>query len=523
MTTVVEALTKIQKSGEEVTPTAFNITEATIHHGSGFEYPIGNLISAVNFFEDIETVGVTGWLDMYDNVNLIQGGPIIGHELLYLRFETAGATEAGVPEFAVDYSKHPLMLYKIEELQTGAMEGRGSNWLEYRLHFCSTEMLRNDRIRLSRTYQGIVSDIVTDVLKNHLETTKPLDIVETLDLHHFIAPNIRPYHLISDLVSKAQSMPTRKRSKGRKGKGASSSIFKGRHSDFLFYETAIREDDSGGFKFKPALDKADFPSLMFTTGTSPTTSGIDEGGPESGGKPPETIGYPAQMQRALNYDFVDLGNKYDTIPSGGWAGKHIRHNAVSKSYAISESNYLKALEHQRFSYLSTTPTYNSPRTVSEWPDSHVRFTSSSSLSDSNINKTNKRADYPWLIMSPAASLNRIMQLNHLLGMQRIEITVPGMSGLSVGELAFADLPDLGLAAGQIGLEGAKQLWENRLDNVWLITKVAHRLVTGGESPQYLTRIELANTMSSTGQVLPEYLQFGRKAPAPSTFIRPGPS
>ena len=210
MTSVVEALTKIQKSGEEVSPTTFKITEATIHHGSGFEYPIGNLISAVNFFEDIETVGVTGWLDMYDNVNLIQGGPIIGHELLYLRFETAGATEAGVPEFAVDYSKHPLMLYKIEELTTGAMEGRGSNWLEYRLHFCSTEMLRNDRIRLSRTYQGVVSDIVTDVLKNHLETTKPLDIQETLDIHHFIAPNIRPYHLISDLVSKAQSMPLKK-------------------------------------------------------------------------------------------------------------------------------------------------------------------------------------------------------------------------------------------------------------------------------------------------------------------------
>ena len=517
MTSVVEALTKIQKSGEEVSPTTFKITEATIHHGSGFEYPIGNLIHAVNFFEDIETVGVTGWLDMYDNVNLIQGGPIIGHELLYLRFETAGATEAGVPEFAVDYSKHPLMLYKIEELQTGAMEGRGSNWLEYRLHFCSTEMLRNDRIRLSRTYQGVVSDIVTDVLKNHLETTKPLDIQETLDLHHFIAPSIRPYHLISDLVSKAQSMPLKKAAKGRRGKKTSSTIYKGRHSDFLFYETAIREDDSGGFKFKPALDKSDFPSLSFTTGTSPTTTGLAESGPESGGVSPETIGYPALMQRALNYDIIDLGNKYDTIPGGGWSGKHIRHNGVTKSYAISESNYLKALEHQRYSYVSATPTYNSPRGVTEWPDSHVRFTSSSAQTDSNINKVNKRVDYPWRIMAPSASLNRIMQLNHLLGMQRIELTVPGMSGLSVGELAFADLPDVGLAAGQPGLEDAKQLWENRLDNVWLVTKVAHRLVTGGENPQYLTRIELANTMSSTGQVLPDYFQFGRTSPHASIF------
>ena len=514
MTTVVEALAAIQASGEEVTPTTFKITEATIHHGSGAEYPIGNLVHGVNFFEDIETVGVTGWLDMYDNVNLIQGGPIIGHELLYLRFETAGASEAGVPEFAVDYTKHPLMLYKIEELSTGTVEGAGSNWLEYRLHFCSTEMLRNDRIRLSRTYQGVVSDIVTDVLENHLETIKPLDIKPTLDLHHFIAPNIRPYHLISDLVSKAQSMPLVKAKTGRRGKTATSSIFKGRHSDFLFYETAIREDDSGGFKFKPALDKSDFPSLMFTLEAGKTAQSS-----ESKGTPSKStdVGYPAVMLRSLNYNFIDLGNKYDTIPGGGWSGKHIRHNGVSKSYAVSESNYLKALEHQRFSYVSGTPTYNSPRGVTEWPDSHVRFSSSSSRSDSNINKVNKRADYPWLIMSPAASLNRIMQMNHLLGMQRIELTLPGLSGLSVGELAFADLPDLGLAAGQIGLEGAEQLWENRLDNVWLVTKVAHRLTTGGENPQFLTRVELANTMSSTGQVLTDYPQFGRTSPQASIF------
>ena len=141
-------------------------------------------------------------------------------------------------------------------------------------------------------------------------------------------------------------------------------------------------------KFKPALDKSDFPSLSFTVPTSPTTGSFYEMG---SGVPPATLGYPRMMQQALNYTFVNLGNKYDTIPGGGWSGKHIRHNGVSKSYAISESNYLKALEHQRFSYVSATPTYNSPRTVTEWPDSHVRFSSSSTRSDSNINKVNKRA------------------------------------------------------------------------------------------------------------------------------------
>ena len=100
---------------------------------------------------------------------------------------------------------------------------------------------------------------------------------------------------------------------------------------------------------------------------------------------------------------------------------------------------------------------------------------------------------------------------HLFGNHSIELTLPGLSGLSVGELAFADLPELGLAAGQPGLEGAKQLWENRLDNVWLVTKVAHRITTGGENASYLTKVELVNTMSSTAQVLPTYDALGATA------------
>ena len=98
---------------------------------------------------------------------------------------------------------------------------------------------------------------------------------------------------------------------------------------------------------------------------------------------------------------------------------------------------------------------------------------------------------------------------HLFGNHRIELTLPGLSGLSVGELAFADLPELGLGAGQPGLDDAKQLWENRLDNVWLVTKVAHRLTTGGENPSYLTKVEMVNTMSATAKVLPTYDALGK--------------
>ena len=515
MTTVVEALQQIQSEAiDDASPGAFKILEATLHHGQGKEYPIGNLISAINLFENIETVGVTGWLDMYDNVNLIQGGPIIGHELLYLKFETGGASAAGVNEFAIDYTTHPLFVHKVEQLESGSQDGKNVQWLSYRLHFCSTEMLRNDRIRLSRTYQGVVSDIVNDVLKNYLETTKPVEIVDTIEIQHLIAPNIRPFDLISDLTPQAQCVAQQKISQRRGGKSANSTMFKGAHSDFLFYETAIRSDDSGGFKFKPALSESDFPSLKFTLQQSPAAPSTNVPGTPI---VPTDAGYPAVMLRSLNYEITNLGDKYNSIPTGAWAAKSIRHNGISKSYSTYESNYIESLKHKRFAYVSETPTYNSKRTISEWPDAYINFSSGSAKRESNINAVTKRVDYPWVIVDPAVSLNRKMQLRHILGMQRLELTLPGISGLSVGDLAFADLPEIGLAAGQPGLEGAKQLWENRFDNVWLVTKVAHSITTSGDNPQYLTKIELANTMSSTGQTLPSYHQLGRTAPPASIW------
>ena len=88
---ILESLDIIGSSSQEhVAPGAFSVKKATLHHGPGAEYAIGGLIKQILLFEDIETVGVTGYIDLHDNVNLFQGGPLIGHELLYLNFETAG-------------------------------------------------------------------------------------------------------------------------------------------------------------------------------------------------------------------------------------------------------------------------------------------------------------------------------------------------------------------------------------------------------------------------------------------------
>ena len=330
-----------------------------------------------------------------------------------------------------------------------------------------------------------------------------------MDIYHEICPNLRPYDFISELVPKAQMNPEKVKKGGPRGggvgKSASNSIFKGRKTDFLFYETSTRMDGSGGFKFLPAISlDSTIPETTFTLSNSKDTLGMPDIGPDR-----TRGGYAIDMLTSRSYTHRFLGDKYQTISTGLWASKHIRHNSFKKSFDIYKHDYQKQLEHERFSLVSKTYDYMEDKTVTEFPDAKVRFSSSQgSKSMANINTNTRRIDYPYSVTTPSASLLRVMNIGHILGSHRLEFTLPGVSGISVGSLCFADIPDLGYAAGQKGLEGAKQLWENRLDNTWVVTKIAHRLVVQGDDPVYSTKVEIANTMSATAQVLNSYGQLG---------------
>ena len=61
-------------------------------------------------------------------------------------------------------------------------------------------MITNDRIRISKSYQGTISDIVYDVMTRELGVTKkPVTITKTTDIHHFVVPNLRPVDFLLSL------------------------------------------------------------------------------------------------------------------------------------------------------------------------------------------------------------------------------------------------------------------------------------------------------------------------------------
>ena len=157
-----------EKEGVQILPGyAYMERNIYLQHGDGYQYPIDTSVKFINVQESVFDSGVMGYLEMADTYNLIRNGIILGQELLYLKFCTAGAEIAGIEDtWNVDFFKHPLQVYKVEDMKElgTSSGGAAAQTLTYRLHFCSPELLINDRIRVSKTIQGTYTDMLIDIL-----------------------------------------------------------------------------------------------------------------------------------------------------------------------------------------------------------------------------------------------------------------------------------------------------------------------------------------------------------------------
>ena len=89
--------------------TAYFGSSIILHHGNkgqDYQYPIQQWVSNLTIQESLFQNGILGHLDLNDPWNLIRNGIILGQELLYFKFCTQGADQAGLEEdWAIDYSK----------------------------------------------------------------------------------------------------------------------------------------------------------------------------------------------------------------------------------------------------------------------------------------------------------------------------------------------------------------------------------------------------------------------------------
>jgi len=161
---------------------------------------IQSLVQELNIYEGINQTAVYGTLVIVDSINLIGNLPIQGTERLFFKLSTPGASDAEHIIDASEQTGHPFYVYKVSNKQ---QKSRGT--LVYTIHFASREFMRNLRTKVSKAYEGKLSDMVQQIIsdKEGLDSRKTLYYEETGNADKIVIPNLNPFKAVNLIANRS--------------------------------------------------------------------------------------------------------------------------------------------------------------------------------------------------------------------------------------------------------------------------------------------------------------------------------
>ena len=362
-----------------------------------------NQILEINIFEDIHMNLISGTIVLTDTNNLITELPIIGQELLSLKIQTPGFTE---DRSSINFTGgRELSVYKIgmrTDLSKGAQV--------YELNFMSQESLRNQRVRVSKSYATDLSTIVEDIMTNekYIGTTKELFIEPTLGARKIVVPNVHPYVFIRDLLKQSVS------SDGS--------------PHYLFFE------NSDGFHFRSVQDLYKEPAIetFHFSENLPASKGFDG-----------TNQAIIDLTRIINYELQGTNDMLINTTSGMLGSTSIAHDIYSKNYVTKTYGYFDEFATNTRVSKSSNPRYSEStdlngKTIGDYPEARIFVHPISTKGTIDANHMNyapsKLSEYGSTKISRALELTTGI----IIGM-----TLPGNTGMRVGNIIELDIPVVG--------------------------------------------------------------------------------
>ncbi len=142
---------------------------------------------------------VNGHLVIQDGIGLSMFLPLVGEEVLTMKF-----AHSDVPEW--QYNK-TFRVYKISEFERDPQLPTASI---YKVHFISEEFLKNESVRVQRSYKGqLISDMVNDLYQQFLYNDRPIFVEPTQNAQQFVIGNKTPLQAINLLCTYSQSASTK--------------------------------------------------------------------------------------------------------------------------------------------------------------------------------------------------------------------------------------------------------------------------------------------------------------------------
>ena len=337
-----------------------------------------------------------------DDKTAIDGLPIVGQEKVQLKFtdnneETLDLTlyVNNVKPFYDDSTKSAVLLDLV-----------------------SKEFIMNQKVRVTKRYDGKVSEHVKKICKEVLKTDKDLDIEETQNNYNFLGLNKKPYYILNYL-SKA-SVPSTQNSDGNT-------------AGYFFYET------SKGYNFK---------SIDTLLSQEKKKSIIYNETPDNGGEDiPE--GYD---MKALQYEKENAVNVQNKLRMGAYSTRTVVFNPFNCKYEVLNK---EAKEVEKKEGIQTAgerlPVFNKEfdqdGKEKEFSRTMYMLLDTGSLpsgdaekpvaaSDQQLKKCESQNYQPAKILAQS-----VMRYNQLFAALNT-ITIAGDFSLHAGDAIFVDAPDL---------------------------------------------------------------------------------
>ena len=183
--------TQLQSAGD------YHLDGALIVGSSGKKVNVINMIGELNIYQSLDSPYMSGNIMVTDASGIAENLPLLGQERLLFSLATPGL------EGEINFNDYHAIIYNVEKRfqQSDREQVLILNWT-------TLEHYKNLRTKVSKSFNGNISDMVADILsdKNFLGTKKPLKIEKTRNIRKYVIPNLSPFQAINLLKEEAVSM-----------------------------------------------------------------------------------------------------------------------------------------------------------------------------------------------------------------------------------------------------------------------------------------------------------------------------
>jgi hypothetical protein len=414
-------MSKLNYAGE------YAISELKLMSSSGNVVDLSLAYTTLSLFEDIFSSSMSGLVVVADTNNILMNLPVTGQDYLSMKIVTPSLEKS-----PIDYTQTVFAVNKIDT----RVDADGTQ--VFQLHFISPELLRNERVRISKSYESTISNMVYDALNNakYINTNKEIFLEETKGIRKIVVPNSHPFDFIKKLAREAESKE-----------------YNSPH--YLFYENIF------GIHFRSIESLYRQASIgsyhAGDVGFSLTTAGkIEE-----------------EYARVIDYQIQANNDTLANVVGGMLASKIITHDIVQKKYDINRHDYFQDFyKYKRVNYNSTmkdNPIYSEVpldtfgNNLGNFDESRIHLHPTSTVSTIGLGSlglipefvgkdaSHYTSDNESLYESNAISrtlLSRQAKFMELNAGTSINMQIKGNTTIACGDIVEFDMPIVGKSHGK---------------------------------------------------------------------------